>query len=766
MAYTISSTPNQYEPAFQNSIPFVVQSDLATQSNFRYIFETYTGDTWATVNNFQSFNSAYPRFDDDCIYSPHLILQSVVDYSLDPFINDFTPATSSFQFYRIDFGEQYNPKLFFDLTTSIIIPGTELYLVFSGTQAFDTLNLVQVGDQIRIDKTDKSINPQYDGYTNVINILDGTGLPNPIVILETDTPYGVAPTIGTFSFPETGFITDLVRLAATTSGTFSTFDGVRQYDEIDYDFEETYGIDLLDNWVLVNQNPNFDTNTDWTISTFSCDVNISGGVLNYFDTTDTGIAVISQDGILEPGNLYRVTIKTNNNNFVGGLAGDENDIYLIFSSSDNGVFTITFTATGTDFDLELSSQGGVTQGVDIDYIFVERLDETQNRFLSVYPENTSKPTYLTNYETLSFFVDPLYPDFSYLGLPRISQRTQLFDPSGNIVDESNNYMDEHQAFSFGTPRFDIPIGPAIDTQGQFFTSSINCDGWSYKTWLEGIILEQYLLNPTFSSGTDWIISTQGGASASINNDLFTVEQGIEFATGSVLLEQSNVFTPGLTYALVMGINNNSNMEVYIGDSDNMVIIANEGETGNQVIFSFAPTSTDFSAEFISTDFNNFGIEVDYIYAAIITVSRISEIKEYDIICQCREYDLVQLAFVNKLGGVDYWTFNLVSKFTSNIVRDRIKKALPYNYAQGNRQHKVINQQIEENWMVNTDWITDDQALFIRELIESPEVYWIRDGKLYPIIILDDRYDFKSSLNDMQVQYTINFAMAFDRLSNV
>jgi len=51
------------------------------------------------------------------------------------------------------------------------------------------------------------------------------------------------------------------------------------------------------------------------------------------------------------------------------------------------------------------------------------------------------------------------------------------------------------------------------------------------------------------------------------------------------------------------------------------------------------------------------------------------------------------------------------------------------------------------------------------LIESPEVYWIKNDKLYPIIITQDTYEFKSTLNDMLVQYTINFSMAFDRLSN-
>jgi len=64
MPITINQAPSQYEPAFQNTIPFAVTSDLATASNFRYIFETYTGDSWDSclINFYNSFNSAYPRF--------------------------------------------------------------------------------------------------------------------------------------------------------------------------------------------------------------------------------------------------------------------------------------------------------------------------------------------------------------------------------------------------------------------------------------------------------------------------------------------------------------------------------------------------------------------------------------------------------------------------------------------------------------------------------------------------------------------------------
>jgi hypothetical protein len=770
MAITILQTPNQYEPAFQNTIPFVVESDLATESNFRYVFETYTGDTFATVNNFQSFNSAYPRFTDECVYSPHLILQSVVDYNLNPFITKFEPCTQSYQFYRIDFGEQYNPNLpFVNTFPDLNVTPNELFLIFSGT-----ISTLQVGDQIRIDKTDKSINPQYDGYTEV------TGGPFYLLgftFYSVDTIYGTAPSFGTFSFPETGVINDLLRIA-TSSSTFSTFNGVRQYDEIDFDFEETYGIDI--DYVDFIQNGDFDSNEFWTITNqLGGTASIGGGVLNYFDNAGgNGTSLVVQDGVLEVGREYRVTISVNNNNFVLIQVGDQSNLYTIATNA-NGTFTLTFTAAGDDFYLVLNSNGGVTQGVDVDFVKVESQFATQNKFLSVYKENTIKPTYLTNYETLSFMIDPNYPNFAYFGLPIINLKKELYDPQGNLVNEEQIYIGtdddnlngdpDYFDYSFGTPRFDVAVGP-LNSTSDFFTSSIDCDGWKYKAYLQGPDFDNVILNPEFSTTASWIIATAGGADCFIDlieNEL-DFEQSVFGSTGSALVEQSNVFTPGLTYAIVIDVVNNLNTSITVGDSDSQVLSVINNETGVDIVFPFVPTSSTFSMNINGNDVFNFGVEIASVYVVLfgLTASRISEIKEYEILCQCREYDLVQLAFVNKLGGVDYWTFNLVSKFRSDITRDQIKKTLPYNYAVGNRQHKIINQKITETWQINTDWISDDQALFIRELIESPEVYWIKNGKLYPIIIRDDRYEFKSSLNDMQVQYTINFMMAFDILSNV
>jgi hypothetical protein len=144
----------------------------------------------------------------------------------------------------------------------------------------------------------------------------------------------------------------------------------------------------------------------------------------------------------------------------------------------------------------------------------------------------------------------------------------------------------------------------------------------------------------------------------------------------------------------------------------------------------------------------------------------SETRTYKIKRQCREYELITLAFLNKLGGIDYWTFNLLSKYQSRINRTTIQKVLQYNYKIGDRGRQVIDQEIREEWTINTDYLNDDEALFIKELVESPEVYYLDGINMLPIIITSDTYDFKSTLNNILIQYTINFVKAYDTISNV
>jgi hypothetical protein len=144
--------------------------------------------------------------------------------------------------------------------------------------------------------------------------------------------------------------------------------------------------------------------------------------------------------------------------------------------------------------------------------------------------------------------------------------------------------------------------------------------------------------------------------------------------------------------------------------------------------------------------------------------QVSDVFNYQIIPDCRPYDVIRLGFLNKLGGFDYWNFNLVSKFTSNVDRTQINRAFLKNSSKIlPRGRDVIYSKATENWTINTDFLTDSQALFIRELVESSDVYMIsEDGsKALPVVITDSNWQFKSGLNDGYVQYTINYVKAYD-----
>jgi hypothetical protein len=147
------------------------------------------------------------------------------------------------------------------------------------------------------------------------------------------------------------------------------------------------------------------------------------------------------------------------------------------------------------------------------------------------------------------------------------------------------------------------------------------------------------------------------------------------------------------------------------------------------------------------------------------ISYISSFFNYEIVENCRPYEVIRLAFLNKLGGYDYWSFNLVSRYTREIQRKEINRALSPVYSIGDRGRDVIYGSGVENWKINTDFLTDDDAIFIRELTESTSVYLVDGVNLIPVIITDKNWVYKSGLLDGYVQYTISFEKSNDIIFN-
>lgn len=145
-------------------------------------------------------------------------------------------------------------------------------------------------------------------------------------------------------------------------------------------------------------------------------------------------------------------------------------------------------------------------------------------------------------------------------------------------------------------------------------------------------------------------------------------------------------------------------------------------------------------------------------------------KEYriDIIEDCK-FDGIRLAWVNKYGVWDYYTFNMKSS------RSLTTKRTPYTQIDGTwndtiyRMHgyqggeKNFRVNTKEKIKVNTDFISEAEAVWFEELIASPEVYILNgftssDTNMLrkfvePVTLTTTSYTRKTKANDKLIQYT-------------
>lgn len=160
----------------------------------------------------------------------------------------------------------------------------------------------------------------------------------------------------------------------------------------------------------------------------------------------------------------------------------------------------------------------------------------------------------------------------------------------------------------------------------------------------------------------------------------------------------------------------------------------------------------------------------------------------NIVDNCSPYELVRLAWLNKYGGYDFFNFNMMSKMSSSINRTEYKKTLPYDYNVsnylGNRQNVYLNTVSQENYTINTDWVSESEYSLLQELVESPEVYIVNgltysgagniflvsvqplpNPQITPIMITNTTYDRKKTINDYMFNMTITYKKAYDKINH-
>lgn len=118
-------------------------------------------------------------------------------------------------------------------------------------------------------------------------------------------------------------------------------------------------------------------------------------------------------------------------------------------------------------------------------------------------------------------------------------------------------------------------------------------------------------------------------------------------------------------------------------------------------------------------------------------------------------------YYKRNGGIGFKTFELVSQETmtkkTNTVRMNTKTLVGgvYSAPTYKREKNVVSTVSQKSITLNTNWITEQQAIELNELFDSPMVWLqLETGAYYPITITDNSYKFSKHVNDKLFNYSI------------
>lgn len=156
-------------------------------------------------------------------------------------------------------------------------------------------------------------------------------------------------------------------------------------------------------------------------------------------------------------------------------------------------------------------------------------------------------------------------------------------------------------------------------------------------------------------------------------------------------------------------------------------------------------------------------EVDSYFVTIKSTggSSLSEIRKYKIDKTCTNYTKQRLVFLNRAGGWDYFNFTLDSKKSVTISRTEYEKILDWNYNIGDRGKSILAQKAESKMTLNSNWITENDSIWLEELLTSPEVFLMPTTNVVyeapgPIYLTGDVDTWSYSLSAGAGTYNIQF----------
>lgn len=131
--------------------------------------------------------------------------------------------------------------------------------------------------------------------------------------------------------------------------------------------------------------------------------------------------------------------------------------------------------------------------------------------------------------------------------------------------------------------------------------------------------------------------------------------------------------------------------------------------------------------------------------------------------QCNDFEPIEVSWLNSFGFRDYFVFQKRKNRNISVQRNTYQKVNSswnsdiFQVEQYNRGESVYSQTIEDNYELNTRYLTDSEAEWLKNLYISPDVRirFVGDTQWTPVVLLSDRWDERTYRKDRLFQYTLS-----------
>lgn len=179
-----------------------------------------------------------------------------------------------------------------------------------------------------------------------------------------------------------------------------------------------------------------------------------------------------------------------------------------------------------------------------------------------------------------------------------------------------------------------------------------------------------------------------------------------------------------------------------------------------------------TAQLAQLGFNMTNVSSYFVKALNVDASASNSYKFEIQDADCKGFETIRLAFLNRLGAYDYYNFTKRSVRTTEMVKSPIKQNYGVNsihgssfsgllfddtsYVQGTYDGgtRVHNVNATETIEANTDFITEEEAEILKELFTSVDVYMQTGTNFEPVVINETEYIKQTTVNDKLIQYII------------